>query len=257
MTAAKLKVDQVTWGPDRQGVLLHPVSFTLQPGRILGVVGANGAGKSTLLRLLYRFNKPRSGEVTLDGQNIWTMKAREVARTVAAVLQEQPTDFALTVREIVALGRAPHTNGLSRGGARDAEIVEGALKRMQLLPMADRRLGTLSGGERQRAMVARALTQEPKLLVLDEPTNHLDIRHQLEILALIRGLGITIVTSLHDLNMAVLLCDDLLLLSGGAALAFGPADEVLTPERVEAAFAVRTEVQTLHPSGDTHLTFRL
>ncbi|WP_150522998.1 ABC transporter ATP-binding protein [Roseibium sediminis] len=257
MSAAELTVDEVTWGPDRKGVLLHPLSFTLKPGHILGVVGANGAGKSTLLRLLYRFNRPRQGRVILNGSDIWSMNAREVARNIAAVLQEQPTDFALTVREIVALGRAPHASGLARGGARDAEIVEGALKRMQLLPLAGRRLGTLSGGERQRAMVARALAQEPKLLVLDEPTNHLDIRHQLEILALVRGLGITIVTSLHDLNMAASLCHDLLLLSNGKALAFGPPEEVLTPERVETAFSVRTSIQTLQPSGDPHFTFSL
>jgi len=257
MSAAKLTVEGVTWGPDRQGVLLHPVSFELEPGHILGVVGANGAGKSTLLRLIYRYNKLRSGRVLLNGTDIWSLSARDAARSIAAVLQEQPTDFALSVREIVALGRTPYAQGLSRGGARDAEIIEGALKRMQLLPLADRRLGTLSGGERQRAMVARALTQEPKLLVLDEPTNHLDIRHQLEILALVRGLGITVVTSLHDLNMAADLCDDILLLSGGKALAFGPPHDVLIPDRVETAFGVQTRVQTLAPSGDRHLTFSL
>ncbi|GGB50536.1 ABC transporter ATP-binding protein [Roseibium aquae] len=257
MSPARLTVEKASWGPDRQHILLHPVSFDLVPGRILGVVGANGAGKSTLLRLLYRFHRPRSGTVKLDGQDIWAISARETARKVAAVLQEQPTDFALTVREIVGLGRTPHGSGFSRGGAQDGEIIEGALIRMELQGLAHRRLGTLSGGERQRVMVARALAQEPKLLILDEPTNHLDIRHQLEILSLIRGLSVTIVTSLHDLNMAAGLCDDILVLSGGQSLAFGPPSHVLTTERVETAFSVRTQVQTLHPSGDSHFTFHL
>ncbi|MTH97302.1 ABC transporter ATP-binding protein [Roseibium sp. RKSG952] len=257
MTGAALAVDGASWGPDRQSVLLHPVSFELTPGRILGVVGANGAGKSTLLRLLYRLHKPRTGRVLVDGDDIWRLSARAAACKIAAVLQEQAADFSLSVREIAALGRIPHGRGFARGGARDSEIVEAALIRMDLWPLQARAFGTLSGGERQRVMVARALCQEPRLLILDEPTNHLDIRHQLEIMALLRGLPITIVTSLHDLNMAAGLCDDVLVLARGKALAFGAPETVLTPDRVAAAFSVSTQVQRLEPSGDRHFTFHL
>lgn len=257
MTPAALWVEGLGWGPKRGPTVLHPTSFAVAPGRVLGIVGANGAGKSTLLRLLYRYLRPTVGHVLLDGTDIWSMSARDVARAVAVVLQEQPTDFALTVAEIVALGRTPHRSGLASGGDGDAGIVRAALARLDLVAFAHRIFGTLSGGERQRVMVARALAQEPRLLILDEPTNHLDIRHQLEVLDLIRTLGPTIVTSLHDINLAATHTDAVLVLSGGHPLACGPPDEVLTEDLIARAFGVRVARQTLAPSGDPHLTFNL
>ena len=194
----------------------------------------------------------------MDCIDIWDMSARETARKVAAVLQEQPTDFALTVREIVALGRTPHRKGFGgTNGARDAGIIHAALERLDLVKFANRQLGTLSGGERQRVMVARALAQEPRLLVLDEPTNHLDIRHQLEVLKLIRDLPLTIVTSLHDLNMAAATCDEALLLKGGRLLGFGPPETVFREDTVSDAFRVTARHERLAPSDTDHLTFHL
>lgn len=259
MTAANLSAQGLSWAPRRGAApVLHATSFDLQPGRVLGVVGPNGAGKTTLLRLLYRYHRPLSGTVAVGGQDIWALSARDVARRVAAVLQEQPTDFALTVREIVALGRTPHRAGLGgSSGARDREIIAQALDRMNLLRLADRSLGTLSGGERQRVMVARALAQEPQVLILDEPTNHLDIRHQLEVLDLIRTLPLTIVTSLHDLNLAMGVCDDVLLLQAGRSLGFGPPDLVLTEAAVSGAFQVDARRERLSISAAQHLTFHL
>ncbi len=239
-------------------MILQPISLDLAPGRVLGVVGPNGAGKSTLLRLLYRFHAPTSGVVKVDSVDIWSISARETARNVAAVLQEQPTDFALTVREIVSLGRTPHRKGFgSAAGARDAAIVQGALDQLGLAAFSGRQLGTLSGGERQRVMVARALAQEPRLLILDEPTNHLDIRHQLEVLALIRDLPLTIVTSLHDLNMAAAVCDDVLMLRAGVPLSYGPPETVFTEGAVSEVFHVTARQERLAPSDTKHLTFHL
>ena len=257
--AAHLIVEGACWSvPRSQQRVLHPVSFDLASGRVLGVVGPNGAGKSTLLRLLYRFNAPTAGCVKVDGVDIWSMSARKVAQSVAAVLQEQPTDFALNVREIVALGRTPHRLGFGgMSGANDAAIVQDALDHLDLGGLAHRQLGTLSGGERQRVMVARALAQEPRLLILDEPTNHLDIRHQLEVLALIRDLPFTIVTSLHDLNMAASTCDDVLMLQAGQPLGFGSPDTVLTEGAVSKAFCVSARQERLAPSDIHHLTFHL
>ncbi|MDD7971210.1 ABC transporter ATP-binding protein [Roseinatronobacter alkalisoli] len=231
---ASLTLDSLSWGNG----ILHPVSLTLAPGRILGVLGANGAGKSTLLRLIYRFHAPQTGRVLLDGQDIHTTPARQVAQRVAAVLQEQPTDFALNVAEIVALGRAPHRRALSGPSERDRHLVDHALDRLDLQAFAQRPFGTLSGGERQRVMVARALAQEPGLIVLDEPTNHLDIRHQLEVLRLVRELGVTVVASLHDLNLVQGFADDLLVLRQGHPLAFGSVCDVLTPDLIARAFGV-------------------
>lgn len=259
MTAAHLSVQDLAWSPARSTrTLLQPISFDLKPGRVLGVVGPNGAGKTTLLRLLYRFHRPVEGKVLIDGDNIWALSARAVAQRVAAVLQEHPSDFALTVGEIVALGRTPHRRGFAgTAGAHDREIITTAMDRLDLRGLAHRHLGTLSGGERQRVMVARALAQEPKLLILDEPTNHLDIRHQLEVLDLIRHLPLTIVTSLHDLNLASGVCDDLLLLQAGRAIGFGPPSQVLTEAAVSAVFQVDARRECLAPSQTDHLTFHL
>ncbi|MDX8355730.1 ABC transporter ATP-binding protein [Cognatiyoonia sp. IB215182] len=256
--AAHLTVENASWQTPRGKAILSPITFDLAAGRVLGVVGPNGAGKSTLLRLLYRFHRPSTGCVAVDGISIWKRDARDVARSVAAVLQEQPTDFALTVREIVALGRTPHRKGFGgTSGAHDVEVIEQALDRLDLLEFVDRHLGTLSGGERQRVMVARALAQEPRLLILDEPTNHLDIRNQLEVLALIRDLPLTIVTSLHDLNMAAEVCDDVLLLRGGRSLGFGPPKAVFTEAMISDAFSIRARQERLSPSDAKHLTFHL
>ncbi|MEL6701480.1 MAG: ABC transporter ATP-binding protein, partial [Pseudomonadota bacterium] len=228
MTAARLTVQDLSWSPGRDATpLLMPTSFSLGAQRVLGIVGPNGAGKTTLLRLLYRFHCPTTGTVRVDGDDIWALPARTVAQRVAAVLQEQPGDFALTVGEIVALGRTPHKRGFGGTmGSHDHEVIHEALDRLDLHGLSHRHLGTLSGGERQRVMVARALAQEPQLLILDEPTNHLDIRHQLEVLDLIRTLPLTIVTSLHDLNLAAGVCDDVLLIQSGQTVGFGPPEDV-------------------------------
>jgi len=255
--AASLRVNDLSWGPKRSLTILHPTSFTLAPGTVLGVVGANGAGKSTLLRLLYRFLRPTSGTIVIDDDELWALDARASARKIAAVLQEQTGDFALKVHEIVALGRTPHHNGFLSNGAFDEEIVEAALKRLELEEFSGRFFGTLSGGERQRVMVARALAQEPQILILDEPTNHLDIRHQLEVLHLIRNIGLTVITSLHDLNFAAQYCDNVLVLCNGHTIGFGPPADVLNPALISRAFNIETKTQILHPSGKSHFTFHL
>lgn len=257
MIGASLVAENISWGPSPQKMLVYPTSFSVPAGRVMAVVGANGAGKTTLLRLLYRYLRPLSGRILIDGEDIWQMHGRRAARTVAAVLQEQPTDFSLTVEEIVALGRTPHKTGFAANGSRDRQIVDEALTKLHLDHFAPRKFGTLSGGERQRVMVARALAQEPRILILDEPTNHLDIRHQLEVLSLIRDLKLTVITSLHDLNLASEHADDVLLLADGHTLACGPFKSVLTEPLISKAFDVTTQVQKLHPSGQQHLTFHI
>ena len=194
----------------------------------------------------------------VDNTDIWSISAKEAARIVAAVLQEQPADFGLTVREIVALGRTPYRklfSGLT--STRDEEVLQGVLDQLGLNDFSNRQLKTLSGGERQRVMVARALAQEPKLLILDEPTNHLDIRHQLEVLTLLRDLPLTVVTSLHDLNFADQFCDEVLLLKAGRPLGFGSSETVFTELAVSEAFCVTARQEKLFPSDTQHMTFHL
>ncbi|MEL6463719.1 MAG: ABC transporter ATP-binding protein [Pseudomonadota bacterium] len=259
MSAANLSVQDLSWSPKRAAdTLLHPTSFDLKAGHVLGIVGPNGAGKTTLLRLLYRFQRPTTGTVSVDGQDIWALSARSAAQKIAAVLQEQPSDFALTVGEIVALGRTPHKRGFaSSTGAHDHAVVHNALAHLDLHGLAHRHLGTLSGGERQRVMVARALAQEPHLLILDEPTNHLDIRHQLEVLELIRTLPLTIITSLHDLNLASGVCDKVLLIRAGQTIGFGSPAHVLSEAAVSDAFQVTARREQLSLSNTDHLTYHL
>ena len=254
-----VSVKNATWSLPLNGKkILHPISFDLKPGKVLGVVGPNGSGKSTLLRLLYRFYKPTSGMIEIDETNIWAVSNKEVARKVAAVLQESPSDFALNVFDIVSLGRTPHRSwGSSTNGVHDNKIVKNALEYLSLQEFADRKFNTLSGGERQRVMVARAIAQEPSLLVLDEPTNHLDIKQQLEVLNLIRELPLTIISSLHDLNMAASVCDEVLLLNYGYCLGFGTPEAIFSEKKISEAFNVKTRREVLMPSNLEHLTFCL
>ncbi len=258
MRAADLEVRDVSWAPPKMAdLVLHTTSFSLAAGRVLGVVGPNGAGKSSLLRLLYRFQQPTTGQVLVGGQDVWAMPARVAAQKIAAVLQEQASAFGLSVSEIVHLGRTPHRSGFARSGAQDAQIVERVLHQLDLNSLAHRDFGTLSGGERQRVMVARALAQDPEVLILDEPTNHLDVRHQLEIVSLIRNLGLTIVVSLHDLNMAAGVCDDVLVLKHGRVQGFGPPERLLTDALVSDTFHVEAQRELLAVSGTSHFSFSL
>ena len=254
-----ITVDDVSWSvKQKKQKILYPLSFELSPGKILGVVGPNGAGKSTLLRLLYRYYKPTTGKVKINGVDIWELTSRQVACSIATVLQENFSDFSLTVREIVTLGRTPYSKWLSNSNSEnDKKIVQSSIDRLSLNKFENRHLNTLSGGERQRVMVARALAQEPDILILDEPTNHLDIRQQLEILNLLKDLSITVITSLHDLNMARSNCDEILLLKDGCALGFGKPNLILSESNISEAFKVKACHEILTPSNFKQITFHL
>ncbi len=241
-----VELSGVCWGPKGRADILTDISFAVPQGQIMAICGANGAGKSSLLRLIYRHQAPRKGSVRLMGRDLWQMGAAEAARSLATVLQEQPADLALTGRQIIRLGRLPHRRGWSAGlsgtGAGDEAIIEAAIRRMDLAGMVDRPFGTLSGGERQRVVMARALAQEPRVIVLDEPTNHLDIRHQLELLALLKGLGLTVITTLHDLTLAAEFATRVLILHEGRILADGPPDQALSEATLADAFHVKARI---------------
>ena len=254
-----ITVDDVSWSvKQKKQKILYPLSFELSPGKILGVVGPNGAGKSTLLRLLYRYYKPTTGKIKINGIDIWKLTSRQVACSIATVLQENSSDFSLTVMEIVTLGRTPYSKWLSNSNSEnDKKIVQSSIDRLSLNKFENRHLNTLSGGERQRVMIARALAQEPDILILDEPTNHLDIRQQLEILNLLKDLSITVITSLHDLNMARSNCDEILLLKDGCALGFGKPNLILSESNILEAFRVKACHELLTPSNSKQITFHL
>ncbi|MFD7292400.1 ABC transporter ATP-binding protein [Streptomyces sp. NPDC059897] len=245
MTPADLHVENVTVTAGARR-LVDDVSLTARPGETIGLVGPNGSGKSTLLRAVYRVLRPDAGTVRVDGADAWSLPVRRLARTVAAVVQDAGADVELTVREVVAMGRAPHKRLLAGDTAEDAALIEAALASVDAVDLADRSFAHLSGGERQRVLIARALAQQPSLLVLDEPTNHLDIRHQLEILSALRRLPATVLVALHDLNLAAHYCDRLYVLREGSVVASGPPHEVLTPRLLAEVYEVNAEV-TVHP----------
>ena len=254
-----ITVQDLSWSiKQKNQQILYPLSFKLKPRKILGVVGPNGAGKSTLLRLLYRFYRPTTGKIKINGIDIWQLTSRQVACSIATVLQENSSDFSLTVREIVTLGRTPYSKWLTNSNSEsDKKIVQSSIDRLSLTKFENRHLNTLSGGERQRVMVARALAQEPDILILDEPTNHLDIRQQLEILNLLKDLSITVITSLHDLNMARSNCDEILLLKDGHVLGFGNPNLILSESNISEAFRVKACHELLTPSNTKQITFHL
>ncbi|MCL8009777.1 ABC transporter ATP-binding protein [Streptomyces sp. AS02] len=224
-------------------------------GEITGLVGPNGSGKSTLLRTVYRHLKPTAGRVLLDGADIGEIPPARSARHVAALPQERGGDFELTVSEVVAMGRTPYKRAFAGEDATDRDVVARALADVGMARHTGRRFTELSGGERQRVLLARAFAQQPDVLVLDEPTNHLDIRHQVELLALLRTRRRTTLVSLHDLNAAASVCDRLHVLHDGRVVASGPPREVLHPALLAAVFGVRAAVAEHPLTGDPLIAF--
>ena len=235
--------------------LIHSLNLAVSSGEVVGLVGPNGSGKSTALRCIYRALRPTHGAVFLDHARLDNMTPRETARRVAALTQDNSNELDFTVAEMVALGRYPHSRGQGPS-VRERDLCRWAMERTDVLHLAERSILTLSGGERQRVLVARAFAQEPKVLVLDEPTNHLDIRHQLELLALLRECGLTVLVALHDLNLAAGSCDRLAVLDRGQLVAAGPVEEVLTAELVSRVFGVEPTVVTNPRSGAVQLLYQ-
>ncbi|MEZ3182710.1 ABC transporter ATP-binding protein [Streptomyces pimonensis] len=236
-------------------LILDGVSLAPRPGSVTGLLGPNGSGKSTLLRLLAGVLAPASGVVTLDGRPLGDWGRRSVARRVAVVEQHADTLVELTVLDVVRLGRIPHRRAWTPATAADEEAVRTALERTGLADRADQPWHTLSGGERQRVQIARALAQEPRELLLDEPTNHLDIQHQLDLLNLVAELPVTSVVALHDLNLAAMYCDQVVVLRQGRAVAAGTPGGTLTESLIADVYGVRAAVTRPGPGDRPHIRF--
>ena len=229
-TEIAIDVSGLTFGYGAEPAV-REVSFSVRRGEFLGIIGPNGSGKSTLLRLMSGVRRPWSGTVTLDGRSLAHYKRRELSRKVAVVPQETSIDFPYSVLEVVLFGRTPHLGGFAFEGERDLEAARRAMERTDVSHLAGRAITELSGGERQRVILARALAQETSILLLDEPGAFLDIRHEVETYDLLRELqrdGMTMVSVLHDLNLAALYCERLVLLDGGKVACLGTPEEVMT-----------------------------
>ncbi|MFF9864696.1 ABC transporter ATP-binding protein [Streptomyces sp. NPDC013953] len=247
-----LGADRVSRSADGR-LILDRVGVAPPAGAVTGLLGPNGSGKSTLLRLLCGVLRPASGVVTLDGRPLDGLRRRDVARRVAVVEQQADTLVELTAGDVVRLGRIPHRRAWAPPSPADERAVRDALVRTGLADRADRPWHTLSGGERQRVQIARALAQEPRELLLDEPTNHLDIQHQHDLLHLVRSLPVTAVVALHDLNLAAMYCDHLVVLRQGRVVASGTPQEVLTETLIADIYGVRVTVTACAPDDRPHI----
>ena len=220
--------------------ILKDVSFDLPAGEFVGLIGPNGAGKSTLLRTVLGLT-PHRGEVAIEGRAVASMSTRERARHIAYLPQEHDIAWPVPVEMIVALGRDVHRPAFSRQGAADREIIDRAMRRMEVEAFRDRPATELSGGEKARVLIARALAQDAPLLLADEPAAGLDPSHQIMLMktfAALAGEGRSVVASLHDLGLAARWCSRLILLDRGRIVADGPPHTVLTRERLRSVYAV-------------------
>jgi iron complex transport system ATP-binding protein len=257
--SALVEFDDVAFAypqPERRGegaFTLAGVSFAIEASEVFGVIGPNSAGKTTLLRLLTRVVPADRGEVRVAGRPVGRLTHAELARQIAVVPQDTPHPFPFSVEQLVLMGRYPHAPGRFFESEVDRAQAAAAMEATGVRHLASLPLEQLSGGERQRALLARALAQQPRLLVLDEPTAHLDLRYQAETAALLQRVnterGMTVLLVSHDLDLAAEVCDRLLLLGGGRVACVGPPAEVLQRQVLESVFGCAVTIDVNPKSG--------
>jgi len=237
--------------------VLENIQFAIESGEFLGILGPNGSGKTTLLRSISRVLKPKKGTIFIGDADIYKLKPLEVAKQLAVVPQDTPITFDFTALEVVLMGRNPHMPRFRMESREDLDIAKNSMDLTDTWQFADRPITELSGGEKQRVIIARALTQEPQILLLDEPTTHLDICNQLEIMDLLKQLCTTkkllIIAVFHDFNLAARYCDSIILLKEGKIMAVGESTKTLTSENVKQVFNVDTIVKTHPVTGTLHV----
>lgn len=229
---------------------LDGIELAVNSGEFLGIIGPNGSGKTTLLKAISNILKPIIGSVLIDDQEVQSMSRMEVARKVAVVPQESQTSFNFTALEIVLMGRNPHMKPFAMETSTDIMIARQSMELTNCLFLENRRINDLSGGEKRRVLIARALVQDPSLLLLDEPTMNLDVANQIELMEMITGLckdrKITVLSTFHDFNLAARYSNNMVLLERGKIVSLGSPEEVLTRENLQKVFRVRSEVLA-HP----------
>lgn len=241
-----LEISNLTFGYKKDRTVLEDISLRVEQGEILGILGPNGTGKTTFIKCINRILTPQAGKVTYEGKNLLSLKQGEIAKVIAYVPQYISSFFDMTVIDAVMMGRLPYVkHNYSR---QDEEIVFDILKQMELEDFAFRNIKEMSGGERQRVFIARALAQQPKIIILDEPTSALDLHNQLFILHSIAEVAkqsnISIIMTIHDLNLASMYCDKILMLNNKKIFAYGNTQEVLTEANINAMYKVETKVTT-------------
>ena len=240
-----LKVEHLICGYDPRRPIINDISFTVDDGQFVGIVGPNGSGKTTLLRAIVGLLPVQHGSITIGNHRIDQIERRELARRIAYVPQLMEPVDGFSVEELVRLGRTPYLDRFAFEGHDDHDAVAWAIEELKMEGLKDRQTTELSGGEFQRVAIARALAQEPRVMLLDEPTSHLDIRFQVNICKMLRRLRShrSIIATFHDLNLASRFCSRLVLMKNGELIAEGPPDEVVTPENIWKAYRIKVSVK--------------
>ncbi|MFD1179015.1 ABC transporter ATP-binding protein [Paenibacillus puldeungensis] len=249
-----IEITGVSKAYGRQHVL-KDVYWRVQAGEFWGLIGPNGSGKTTLLNLISGVEQPDAGSIMLQGAPLSSYTRKSLSRKMAVLQQDGLPRVAYPVREVVEMGRFPYQDWRGREKHEDnVRLVEGIMEKLELTELADRPLSVLSGGQRQRAALGKVMAQQPELVLLDEPTTYLDLRYQIQFMELIADWqkqdGLTVVSVLHDLNLAALFCDRLLVISEGGIVAQGPPDEILTEKMIEEVFGVKSHL-VVHPDTKT------
>ena len=244
---------QVSFGSK---TILHDISLAIQDKEFVGIIGPNGSGKSTFLKCLYRVLQPSGGKIYFDGSELSSLSHRDTALKMAVVSQHSTVNFDFSVLEMVLMGRSPYKGLLDRDRLDDYEIARHALSEVGLSDFESRNFNTLSGGEQQRVILARALAQRTECLVLDEPTNHLDIKYQLELMTIVKRLDATVVSAIHDLNLAAIYCDRIIALKDGHIVCSGTPQDVLSSDTIRHIYGVSAMVQTL-PDGRLNIIYNM
>ncbi|MFQ8631115.1 MAG: ABC transporter ATP-binding protein [Intestinibacter bartlettii] len=234
--------------------ILKGVSIDSKSREFIGIIGPNGSGKSTLLKCIYRTLKPNNGCIMLGRQDISKMSVKESAKKLAVVAQHNYYNFDFSVGEVVLMGRSPHKKSLEPDNSEDYDIVNESLEKVGMLGFKNRSFSTLSGGEQQRVILARALAQQTPCLILDEPTNHLDIKYQLSLLNIVKSLNLTVISAIHDLNIAAMYCDRLFVMKNGQIVGSGIPQEVLTKEFIKEIYDIDVEI-VYDSKGDMHILY--
>ena len=222
--------------------ILKDINIEVDNKEVVGIIGPNGSGKSTLLKCIYRVLKPSDGVIKIDNINMNSISVKESSKKLSVLSQHNDYNFDFTVKEIVLMGRAPYKKFMERDNKEDYDILNDALKKVDMIEFKDISFKSLSGGEQQRVILARALAQQPKCLILDEPTNHLDIKYQLQLMRIVKGLNVEVIAAIHDLNIAAMYCDKIYVLKNGEIIKFGKTKEVLTKKLIKDVYEVDADV---------------
>ena len=252
--AAVLEARNLRWQTDKK-TIIKDITFALKKGETLGIIGPNGAGKTSLLKCLYGEHFAYNGDVQLLDKNLSQVNRQFIAKKIAVVAQHHDSIFDLTALDVIHMGLIPHKGVFERDNSEDLQLIELALKKVDLLSKQNQVFKTLSGGEQQRCLIARAIVQRPDILIMDEPTNHLDVFYQHQILALVNKLKLSLLITIHDLNLAAQYCDRLLLMAEGQVIAIDTPEKVLTSERLQQVFRLHCAIDQNPFTHTPRITF--